>query len=79
MTGKIFAANVRWIRFTAISAKGLSMIINERQIMQLIMISRNYIEELNKQDMIQQVKAVKLIQIVEEIINQQPKELKMIE
>jgi len=55
------------------------MIISEKQIMQLIMIARNYIEELNKQNMIQQVKAVKIIQIVEEIMNQQSEELKVIE
>ena len=54
------------------------MIISEKQIMQLIMIARGYIEELNKQDMVQQVKAFKLIQIIEQIMNQQSEELKEI-
>lgn len=55
------------------------MIISEKQVMQLIMIARSYIEDLNKQDMMPQVKAIKLIQIIEQIMNQQSDELREIE
>jgi hypothetical protein len=83
MIGKTFAANALLIKSTAINVKGQSMIISEKQIMQLMVHVHGYISTL-------QTVNVKLteagdknlhgaIALLNTIYNQQSQELKVIE
>jgi hypothetical protein len=55
------------------------MIISEQQVMQLIMIARNYADDLLQREVQYQVMGFKITQIINEIMCQQSKELKEIE
>ncbi len=55
------------------------MIISEKQIMQLIMLARAYMDKLREDGMCGEMNAQQVWQIIEPIIEQQPTELKEVE
>ncbi len=56
------------------------MIISEKQIMQLMTITRTRCEELlNSPDMMVQIRGQQIVQLLSQIINQQSEELKEID